>query len=288
MSEPAPVVVEQIVADAGPAAERLAAGDGATLSLLLVGEHRGVVGPCGCESSPRGGFARFATLAAERRRIEPGVPLLLVHAGGWLSSAGEGTELSPATLEDNAEVHRALGQLRFDALATTWRDLPGVAAGPHPGMVSATHRTQGLPVLRERPLEAGGVRVVVTAVSGEGPPWLVPDGTTVLDPVEALRTVRREEEDLFVVLAYELAGRVDELAAEPGVDVVIDAARWNGIFAPRVSGGAVIVRTRDEGLSADELRLWVEDGRVTRAVDRVVPLGSEIAEDARVARYGRR
>jgi hypothetical protein len=163
-----------------------------------------------------------------------------------------------------------------------------MSSAPPAGLVSATHRPEGLPVERERTFDLDGLRVVVTAVSGEGPPWWLPEGAAVTDPVEALGAVERRDEDLVVVLAYELAPRIDQLAALPGVDVVVDAARWNGRFAPRISGGAVVVRTRDEGLSADELRLWVDQGRVTRAVDRVIALGSEIADDRRVSGHGRR
>lgn len=285
MQPPVPPQVEQVVVGQGPASERVVAGDGATLSLVLVGENDGTVGGCGCDQSPRGGLPRVATLIDARRAAEPEVPSLLLHAGNWLSVAGTMGELDPKTIERNRAVHRALGELRFDALAATWRDLPGIPDGPHPGMVSATFRPPGLPVLRQKAFDAAGVHVIVTSVSREGPPWMLPEGTEPIEPIAALASVERGPGDLVVVLAYGLADRVEELAALPDVDLVVDTAAWTGFWEPRVVGEAVVVRTRAEALTADELRLWVDGGRITRLVDRVVPLDAALAEDRRVARH---
>ncbi|MCA9491829.1 MAG: hypothetical protein KC621_17980 [Myxococcales bacterium] len=280
-----PPQVEQVVVGQGAASDRVVVGDGATLSLILVGENDGFVGGCGCDQSPRGGLARVATLVDARRKAEPEVPALLLHAGNWLSVSGSMGKLDPRTIERNLAVHRALGELRFDALAATWRDLPGIPDGPHPGMVSATFRSPGLTVLRQKEIDAGGVPLVVTSVSREGPPWLLPEGTEPLEPLAALATVERRPEDLVVVFAYGLADRVEELAALPDVDLVVDTAEWTGFWEPRVVGNAVVVRTRAQALTADELRLWVDAGRITRLVDRVIPLDAALAEDRQVARH---
>jgi 2',3'-cyclic-nucleotide 2'-phosphodiesterase (5'-nucleotidase family) len=268
---------------AGPVAERFPGGDGATLSLLLVGEHEGRLGPCGCSTVPRGGFARLAAVVGARRAADP-TPDLLLHGGAWMSAestvGADGEELlSASALDDDVRVHRALGRLPFDALNTTPRDLPAVPLGPHPGMLAANAAGHGLPVTPAKVFSRGGVEVVVIGVSAPELPGLQPAGTAWTDPVAALAAVPRPADALVIVLAHGLGARVPALAAVPGVDVVVDTHDWEGVWDPVVDGGAVVVRTPAAGASVLELRLWVADGVVTRARQRTVPLDESVPED---------
>jgi 2',3'-cyclic-nucleotide 2'-phosphodiesterase (5'-nucleotidase family) len=263
--------------------ERFAGGDGASLSLLLVGEHDGRLGPCGCSTVPRGGMARLASAVAARRADDP-TPDLLLHGGNWLSAAttltGDGGELlSREALDADVVMHRALGRLPFDALNTTFRDLPGVPFGPHPGMLAANARGHGQPVVADKTFVRGAEEVVVIGVSAAGLQALQPAGTGWTDPVEAVRSAPRPGAAVVVVLAYGLGARVAELAAVPGVDVVVDTHAWQGVFEPLALGDTVVVRTPADGGSLVELRLWVEEGVVTAALQRTVPLDHDVPED---------
>lgn len=277
----APVVDRERVP--GPISQRFPGGDGATLSLLVVGEHDGRVGPCGCSTVPRGGLPRLSGAVAARRAADP-TPELLLHGGGWLSAGttlgGDGRPLlSREALEASARVHRALGRLPFDALATTVRDLPSVALGPHPGMVATNLTGSGLPVVPQKRFERAGIQVVVLAVSGPGLDELQPAGAEWTDPVAALTARALPDEALVVVLAYGLSSRVPSLADVPGVDVVVDTHGWEGVWDPLVEGDAVVVRTPAQGSSLLELRLWMDGGHVARALQRTVPLDREVPED---------
>lgn len=82
----------------------------------------------------------------------------------------------------------------------------------------------------------------------------------------------------MVVLAYDLPRQVQAIAAVPGVDVVIEADDYAARYEPMVLGQAVWVRSWDETTRLGELRLWVEDGRVVRALDRMIDLGPDVPE----------
>lgn len=267
----------------GPLAGRFGPPDGAALSLLVVGEHDGRVGPCGCSVVPRGGLARLATVVAARRAADP-TPTLLLHGGAWLSAGSTvgddgGALLSGEALAADVGMHTALGRLPFDALNTTPRDLPAVALGPHPGMVAANASGHGQPVVASKAFVRGDVEVHVVGVSAPALPELQPPGTTWSDPVAALRAHPLPDAALVVVLAYGLGSRVPELAAVPGVDVIVDTHAWEGVWDPVADGDAVVVRTPAAGASLLELRLWVEDGRVAAARQRTVPLDDAVPAD---------
>lgn len=256
---------------------------GASLVLLYAGEHGGELGPCGCEGWPRGGLGALATAAGVVRA--EGAPTLVLNPGGWLSAEATFGELSEAAIARNLVFHRALYEFGFDAANVGWRELPSVALGPHPGLVSATHRAPELPVARYKRFELGGLDVAVTGVSRDGLPYLRPPGTAIVDPVEAVRSlVATVDADVWVVLAYEVERDVPAIARLPGVDVVIDAADHPERWPPEAVGDAVWVRSTAQGKAMGELRLWIERGAIVRAVERQVPLGPDVVPDPSVER----
>lgn len=273
----------------GPLAERLVSGDGASLVLLYGGEQQGQVGPCGCEVVPRGGLGRSWSVADALRA--GAAPVLLLNAGAWLSSSHDQGALTDEARAANERVHRALRAAPWDALNVGFRDLPGlVDGGARQGLVSANLRPpDAVPVVRYRRFELPGLSVAVTGLTRPGPPFLRPEGTVALDPEEALRALLPELAgvDVVVVLAYDLADRIEAIGALPGVDVVIDASSWNARYGPWTAGDAVWVRSWDQGRWLGELRLWVEDGRVTRAVDRVHALGDDLPTPEPIRRLER-
>lgn len=264
--------------------------DTADVVLLYAGEQRGEIGPCGCGRS--GGLPKLATYAEEVRRASPSALVLLLDPGEWLSCISGDQGLTGWSATTNAWYHRALDVLPFDALNATYRDLPGAAAAPRPGLVSATHRPSAVPVPRYASFERDGVKVAVTGASRRGLDALQPQGTEVRPPVEAVRALLPELEhaghDLVVVLAYELPVEAPVLADLPGVDVVIEANGYEERWPALTRGDALWVRSLAGGVRVGELRLWLDDqGRIARATDRQVMLGDRLDPDPRLLRLQR-
>jgi hypothetical protein len=283
-ADPGPGTLEERLAP-GFSSGRPTPGDGADLVLLYSGEQEGEIGPCGCGRA--GGLPRLATYAAAVR--QSGVPTLLLDPGGWMASVRAGDELSSWSKAMNAAYHRALYELRFDAFNVGYRDLPGAVTAPHPGYVSATHRPAAAPVSRYKTFELGGLRVAVTGVSRDGLVELQPPMRATNRPVAAVEALLPElaDHDIVVVMVYELPVEARVLAGLPGVDVVIEAGGYEERWPAVAEGDGLWVRSLAGGSRAGELRLWVEDGRVARAVDRQVPLDGGIEADARLERLER-
>jgi hypothetical protein len=252
--------------DGGPA-ERVVRDD-ADVVLLYASEQRGLVGPCGCDVHPKGGLDRIGAYADAVRAT--GSPTLLLNAGRWLASEHDGGELDARSLALNTEMHTALRTTRFDALNVTLHDWPDVARGPRPGLVSANLRHPDVPVVRYRVVEAGELTVAITGVSRPGLPYLQPDGLEERPPLDALTALAPEMEDRADLVV--VADLVPALAAVPGVDVVVEADHYTARYGPWAESDAVWVRSWNGTSRLGELRLWVEDGRVVRALDRVVDL----------------
>lgn len=284
----APEVISEGVPPTAPLHEVQRVGDGASLALVYAGEQGGRIGPCGCDASPKGGLGGLATWVAAAREADDTVPVLLLNPGAWASSATDIGVLTAAAKRNNAWFHRAWYEVRFDAANVTFRDIPSLA--PHPGLVSATHRPTDAPVARYKTFELGGLKVAVTGVSRDGLEYRRPTDTHVEAPLDALRALLPElrQHDLVVVLAYDVGRDIAEIAALPGVDVVIEAAAYTERWPPLAVGDAVWVRSRDAGAELGELRLWVEDGVVVRAVDRRLPVGPDLATPPRIERLEQR
>ncbi len=104
----------------------------------------------------------------------------------------------------------------------------------------------------------------------EAPGWPTPAASLL-----ALLPTLQTEAELIVVLLH-APGDPTPIAALPGVDVLIHAAHHDYTYAPRVVGGAVVVKSRFETRRIGELRLHVADGRVTRALDRHIDLDAGV------------
>lgn len=280
--------VEGINVPRVPLSQRVVADD-ASVVLLYGGEQRGEIGPCGCELEPLGGLARASTYAAAARATDPDTPVFLLNAGAWLSNTSLERQLLPETLQRNAEVHAALRDQPWDVLNVSFRDWPDVASGPRPGLVSANTRAPGVPVVRYRLLSAGAHTIAVTGVTRAGLPHLQPPGATADPPVAALTELLPELQhraDVVVVLIYDLPRAAEAIAGLPGVDVVIEAGGYRARWGPWVEGQAVWVRSWEATERLGELRLWIEEGSVVRAVQRTIDLDASL--DAGLTRPGRR
>ena len=136
-------------------------------------------------------------------------------------------------------------------------------------------------------LERGGLRIGVTGVSADEPTLTETPGYIRLSPEAAEAVVRQlaGEADVVVILSWHAAEVARAFAATlPGVDVVIDANRHREEQAPFRVGGAVWALADEGGLRIGELRLGLDGGRVTGALDRHIDLDETIPDDRVLAR----
>ena len=270
--------------DAGPVEARLAAPDGADLVLFYGGEERGSLEPCGCPNRPRGGVARAASVIAATRAARPDVPALVVNGGYWLEDAmGLDGLPRPDVPVLNRWMVIGLAAQGFDALNVGYNDMAGITSigeTPDLPMVSANVRGDG--VAPWRVVQAGELRVGITGITAPGLTFLPTPGFSVEDPVRAGRAALAElrgEADLIVLLAFQAPEAARTLAQAGLADVVIDTALHRTLDAPFRVGDAVWVRSHLQTMRLGELRLTVDDGRITRALDRKIDLDPEISEE---------
>jgi len=262
--------VSSEVVSAGRLSTRLA-DDDADLVLFYGAEHEGSMDPCGCEVRPKGGLARIDGYVRAARRAAQDTPSLLLHAGAFLSTdLGDGADLAPEAVTANEFMVQGLQLMGWDVLNLGYRDTLW-ADGRELGLPLVSANVGGPPPVWLT--EVQGRSVAVTGVSTHGLKLLQPDGVEFTDPVNAVRDLLgHTQADLFVVLAYGEGVPAERLAALDGVDVVIEAGGFRERWEPFVVGDAVWVRARHEGARLGELRLWLDGGSITRAVDRQVDL----------------
>jgi len=281
------------IAEAGHLPERLARPDLADLVLLYGAEAGGALGPCGCDKQPRGGLARIKTYADETRARSPDAPVWLVDAGGWLDSTLDfhGAPRLDAMAANDWMV-RGLNVLHPVALNISWSDLstlPGFDTPPDLPLVSAHITGPGIAPYIERTL--ADRRVVFTGIAHQGPPMLVPEGYEMTDPVAGVRAALAaadvQPDDLVVLLSSESNAAGTTIAEAGLVDVVIDARQHRYRDPPFRSGDAVWVKAHHQTLRLGELRIRVQDGRASWALDRKIDLDTDIPDDPTLARWAK-
>lgn len=290
LAPPAEPVLVRV--DDGPLGSRVTGGDGAGLMLLYTGELGGALGPCGCEDRPRGGLARVAAYQREALAADPGVPALLVDGGAWLGDprTWKGVDRADVVV-GNRWMAEALRSLGVAALNVSRVDLPGLArlgdaAAGLPlvsANVTATGPT-GLDLQPWRVVQRGGLRVGVTGLTQ--PPEEPIDGFEVRDPLPAGREAVRAlstQVDLIVLLAWHAPEPAARLARELPVDVVVDTFAHTALYEPFREGHAIWVRSQDQTTRLGELRLGLEAGGITWALERKIDLGPDLPDDPAMA-----
>jgi hypothetical protein len=217
-----------------------------------------------------------------------------LDAGGWLDSTldFQGAPRLDAMVANEWMV-RGLRALHPVALNVSWTDLttlPGFSTPPDLPMVSAQFSGPGIVPWVERTV--GDHRIVVTGIAHNGPAMLVPEGYTADDPQDAVRRVLAEAsvrpEDLVVLLSSEANTVASMLAEEGFADVVIDARQHRYRDPPFRAGDAVWVKAHHQTLRLGELRLRLQAGRASWALDRKIDLDRAIPSDPTLAEWARR
>ena len=129
-----------------------------------------------------------------------------------------------------------------------------------------------------RVIERDDLRIAVTGVSALRSKERWPNGLAGIEPVEALEQAlaERPPADVHVVLAYETAGVTEQLASLEGVDVLVEAGGYSAKWSPERVGDAIWLRTARGGTRLSELRLWIADGALKRAVHREVSVDTTL------------
>jgi 2',3'-cyclic-nucleotide 2'-phosphodiesterase (5'-nucleotidase family) len=266
----------------GGARSRLAVGDGADLVILYGGEQEGILGSCGCDSRPRGSLARVDGYRRLLERAEPEVPLILLNTGAWLDNTiGYTLDLRADAKVANIAMVKAVELGRWDVLNATFRDMPWFREAEIPAnVVSANIRPleDGLGPAPYIVVESGAVRVAVTGLSSEGMSFIQPDTHRPEDPVRALEALlpeMREDADLVVVLGYHL-GSLATKVIKLDVDVLIDANMFKEQHEPMMKYDTLWLRSRWRTERLGELRLFLDDGKISGARDRMIDLDERI------------
>jgi hypothetical protein len=222
-------------------------------TVAFSGEDLGQLEPCGCTPAMLGGLARRpARLAAS---AEPGVPSAFVSGGMLVAGAGDYDRLRLAV------ILRALGQVKCAAFAPSRRELAlgidnlvRVADEAHVPLVAANVETSPpRPTLFRRhvTLRAGEVPVYATGICAPGP---AAPGVAATDPLEALRSIRKELPPgaaLVVLADLDRAAARALAAADAGPTVVLhtggrtdsfddDVVQGRGAAAPLPAKGKFV------------------------------------------------
>ncbi len=234
--------------------------------IAFTAEVRGEVEPCGCPTTPYGGFARRERLLARYREAQD-PPLFVLDAGEMLAKPVPGK--APSESSDRAE---AVMQLARATGLDAWAPGPlDHAAMPTEWLArhATVSATWGAPVAAATVVERGGVRVGVIGLSAPV------DAVPAHDAVSAVRGAMTGEADTWVVLSNAVAA-VNRQVAEgvPGLGAVLATAGEN-LEEPWTGKGAPVIETPGRGRYVTVIHLslgstpgpWaIEDGGTWKSV----------------------
>ncbi|MFH1466711.1 MAG: hypothetical protein ABIO70_20160 [Pseudomonadota bacterium] len=263
--------------------------DDADLVIFYGGEQRGSMETCGCPKEPRGGLPRLAAYLEASVAANPDTPWILVGGGWFLDDVIglDGQLRADVRVADRWMLRGLAAQGAWTALNVGFTDLPGLVDGaaeaPALPLVSANirPRAEGVPPIADWiGVQAGAHRVGITGISAAGVGFLPAPEYAVAPPApaaEAALAAHADGADVVVLLAFQAIDEARQIAERnPRIDVVIDAFHHSEVVPPFTVGGAVWVKSSHETMALGELRLWLDDGHVVRALDRKIDLDPDI------------
>lgn len=276
------------------------------------------------DDSTRGGYARLASLIAQRTaaRKDRG-PVLVLDAGDY----SMGTAFSAATRETGGELH-LMGKMGYDATTFGNHEFDlgpaglgksigaAVKAGRIPAVLSANASFAGSDasltdlqaqarkgvIRRYIVIERGGLRFGIFGSLGKEALIYTSGGaTTFADPTTAAKEVvkiLRETEKVDVVIALShggvekgpdgryVAGEDVRLANDvPGIDVVISGHSHTELNEVIVVNGRTpVVQTGKESHNLGELVIALDGNNLTVTSYRLLPIDDSIAGDRAIAK----
>ncbi len=271
----------------------------------------------------RGGFARLATLIAQRKAARSGQgPVLILDAGDY----SMGTAFGSAIAHTGAEL-QLLSRMGYDAttfgnhdfdlgpdglasaidVAATAGHIPAVVASntdfsKDDATLSHLHRLAKAGVIRRHALiERGGVRFGVFGLMGkESMLYTSASAITYPDAIETAKemvTLLRETEKADIVICLSHGGLeknpdgsftdgedVRLAKAVPGIDVVIGAHTHTELHqAIIVNGRTPVVQTGKYGEHLGELVIGLDGGKLTVESYTLIPIDDTIPGDRAIA-----
>lgn len=277
----APKAPLPLVGPDGLRSERVMAGgvparlseEPADLVIFYGGEQRGTLETCGCPKRPKGSLARLATYL-DAARTDASV---LVHGGYFLSDL---TNVDLSLRGDvplmNTWMERGMAELPWDAVNVAENDLVGLTTTKLP-LVSLNLSGPGItPWLI---VERGGRRVGITGISATGVAFTVPPEYSSVPPASVGPRLQELASlvDVVVLMAYAAPEASRILRAQvPAIDVVVDVGQHREVLQPVRVGRSVWVFSPYETWRVGELRLDLEGGQITDAVDRQIDLDPDV------------
>jgi 5'-nucleotidase/UDP-sugar diphosphatase len=276
------------------------------------------------DDNTRGGYARLASLIAQRRTAHKGQgPVLVLDAGDY----SMGTAFSAATRETGGELY-LMGKMGYDA--TTFGNhefdlgpaglgksiIAAIKAGRIPVVLSANANftvedasladlqslTRKGAIRRYTVIERGGLRFGIFGCLGKEAMIYTSGGaTTFADPIAAAKEVvqtLRETEKVDVVIALSHGG-VEKgpdgsyhdgedvrLAKEvPGIDVVISGHSHTELNeAIIINGRTPVVQTGKESRNLGELVIALDGKHLSVTSYRLLPIDDRILGDRSIAK----
>lgn len=289
-SSPAPFSREMVD---DPRLEDRLVQDDADLVVYYGSEHRGTMETCGCPGETHGSLPRLQGWIEASRAANPGIPTLTLH-GGWFleDSIGAGGGLRQDVPTMNRWMMVGLAAMSWDAINVAWPDLPGLEnlGTPFPELPLTSANVSGpVDLPRIQPflkVERAGMRVGIVGITAKGTSFLADPRYKVKDPVASAERVLQDLEgqvDWVVLLAYDAVDASRTLArAHPQIRLVVDAWQHRESVDPFLVNQALWVRSWYETWRVGELRLWMDGGSITRALDRKVDLDPVIPDDPEV------
>ncbi|MBT3220003.1 MAG: hypothetical protein HN348_13015 [Proteobacteria bacterium] len=286
----APLEMTFETATNGPVGRRTVQDD-ASIVFFYGGEQRGVLGDCGCPSRPRGGLARFDSYVRASRKTNPNTPSLIINSGNWLDDTiGLDNELRRDVVVANNYVMKGLEFGGWDVLNVAYPDVPFLVERGFPDQaISASIRVDEGPKAYTT-VEMGDTTLAITGISHNGLTFIEPEGVQFLEPMAALDEVipqMRAEADIVVVLAFEPQRQTNSIVGRDDIDVFIEGGQHRNHFEPIVRGRTIWVRSRYQTMRMGELRLWIEDSLITKAIDRKIDLDDQVSSTRALLRLTR-
>jgi len=251
---------------------------------------------CGCPKRPRGSLTRLQGYVDAARESTPNTPDVLLHAGYFLEDAiGLGGSLREDVPLQNTWMAKGLEAQDWDALNLSFNDLPGWRELDRSGIqlpvTSANIRVRDAfaeatawPTWKR--IQRRDLTIGVVGVSNAGVSFVTTPEYQINAVVEAAGPVIAEaaaESDIVILLAYQAPGEAKALAnAYADIDVVVDAYKHREAEPPFDVGNAIWVKSHYETQRLGELRIWLEDGTITKALDRKIDLDPDVIEDTEV------
>lgn len=209
--------------------------------IAFTAEVQGEVEPCGCPTTPYGGFARRERMLEKARTMGP--PVFVLDAGEMLLKGTTALDAADRKARADAVLDLALGT-GLDAWAASPLDLV-------PGGIALLERSNALSASWFGPdganalppamiLDRGGVKLGVIGLSAPV------EGLTARDPEESVIAAMQGEVDAWIVLSNESQAVNRKVAAIPGVGMIM-ATAGEVVEDPDGSFGAPILESAPRG-----------------------------------------